>query len=1032
MSGPRPQHRAWPLALGLALAILGLAVAQTLPLARDFTGCIPYTYQPSPGHERFPLIPGDHLQFLYWLWLLADNVLGPSALFSNPYEFSTFITPHGLPGYPNFPFSAAYLAFWPLGMVTAYNCLLLLSYVLGGLCAWALAREVLQDELSALLAGLSFALLPYRAAQVMVGHLYGFVAFMLPFTLWCLERGWRRRSWAWGAAGGLCLVAMAVQDEGHLIFYTALLLGLYVPIGLLLRAEPAAPPAQAAPAPQAGRWPDWAGALGCGLGLGLAAQAGLKPAGAAFTDGLAPVLAAYLLLALALWLLLARLLTAVTMLDLAAARRLLGRGLLPWGLLALHALPFWRGVPYLTRAVVIILGLWSAYLLLPALWRARRLPRLTAGLWRPVLPLLAGLGLAVAWMLHLKLKSQAGSVVGKGRSLAEVRLHSPGLSDLFSSANHNADQLIYLGLPVMALALVAILLLVFTRPGRLAQAGRAALWIFLGLLTALLSLGPSLPQVPVYEFLYRYLPFFNYPRVTGRLALFAALFLALAAGWALRRICAGLRGRRTARWAVALGLMAAVAWDTWPATPPGLCLIPPDGRVETAIRETLPTGPAAPARLLGLPIWPGDSHQSSVYELLISRTRALVVNGYSPWTPRAYVERIFQPLYSLDFGQVTPEALDTLRELRVRQVVFYEDQQVYTRKVSPFPPELARRRLIAAGLLRPMAQEGQAFLLGINPDAGPAGEAAARAEVSPVTVLFEAENLHRQTGRLVDDPAASGWGLMFKAQAAPMAPLGPRNPRAGGNVASAKAGLDAPGFLCFGPYQAFPPGDYLARFRLRRGGGSESPGRVEIAADQGRVLVASAELATELLPADGAWHDLALPFSLAEPQRLETRVWYSGADDLSADVVLVNFAGQERPAAFYPAAKLWRQTGDLEPDARVPGGWAAVARAGYHPPVYLMHGPQQTYPPGRYRARFRLAAEGDNPPQAELAEVVVACDLGRRPLGHVLVRGADLTADYRDVNVDFSLDRRAELGLRVLYRGGGSLKVAGVAVETLP
>jgi len=62
--------------------------------------------------------------------------------------------------------------------------------------------------------------------------------------------------------------------------------------------------------------------------------------------------------------------------------------------------------------------------------------------------------------------------------------------------------------------------------------------------------------------------------------------------------------------------VAAIAWDSWPATPPGLCLLPPDGRVEATIRQTLPTGPAAPARLLGLPIWPGDSHQSSVYELL--------------------------------------------------------------------------------------------------------------------------------------------------------------------------------------------------------------------------------------------------------------------------------------------------------------------------------------------------------------------------------------------------------------------------------
>ena len=63
--------------------------------------------------------------------------------------------------------------------------------------------------------------------------------------------------------------------------------------------------------------------------------------------------------------------------------------------------------------------------------------------------------------------------------------------------------------------------------------------------------------------------------------------------------------------------------------------------------------------------------------------------------------------------------------------------------------------------------------------------------------------------------------------------------------------------------------------------------------------------------------------------------------------------------------------------------------------------------------------------------LVVAGDLGRRPLGHLLVRGADLGAAYRELPLEFTVSRRSELGFRVLYRQGGDIKVAGVSVKRL-
>lgn len=66
-----------------------------------------------------------------------------------------------------------------------------------------------------------------------------------------------------------------------------------------------------------------------------------------------------------------------------------------------------------------------------------------------------------------------------------------------------------------------------------------------------------------------------------------------------------------------------------------------------------------------------------------------------------------------------------------------------------------------------------------------------------------------------------------------------------------------------------------------------------------------------------------------------------------------------------------------------------------------------------------------------MASLVVSTDLGRRLLGLARVRGRDLGAGYRWITVPFELKRSCELGLRVRYEQGGTLRVAGVSVTSL-
>ena len=62
---------------------------------------------------------------------------------------------------------------------------------------------------------------------------------------------------------------------------------------------------------------------------------------------------------------------------------------------------------------------------------------------------------------------------------------------------------------------------------------------------------------------------------------------------------------------------------------------------------------------LGLPLFPGDSHQSSLYEYYMTQSRVPMVNGYSPVVAKPYVEKVFWPLIELNVGEITREDYET-------------------------------------------------------------------------------------------------------------------------------------------------------------------------------------------------------------------------------------------------------------------------------------------------------------------------------------------------------------------------------------
>lgn len=995
---PRPSaSRGEAAAVLLLFCVLGLAF--TYPLVRDFSSGIPYVRFPAPGAEVKRMEPGDTLQLYYWFWLMKDNLTGGSRLFTNPYEFDvTPVLPPQRYGFYQFPLSLLFVGLSPLGGAVAYNGMVILSFGLAACAMYLLVRLYTERRGAALVAALIFALAPFRLGQLLGGHSNGFLFFLVPVTLWCYETGLRRRGVAFGVLAGLCLVSLALTDF-HLLYYLVLFsAGYWVTRGIEALDLP------------------WTGALSAlrraarsprssALALAAAGVAGavsglvlLRRAAPAWQVLLAVGAAAMAVGAVWLVSALLRLAhepeTAGSPAPAGALRRA-GFTLAPLLLLAFYALHAVADVPRLGRLLLVVALAGVALLQLPDLlglvWRrrARLLP-----LVRVLLPVTAAILLSAGYVFSLRSAVMTGSFTATGgRPYALIARNAPSVSDLFHARNPDDERAIYVGILPGLLALLGL------TGWRQEPRARGTLLLYgAGFLLALtLSLGPSLdPVLPLYRLLYTYLPYFNYPRSPARLMVVTFTALAVLAGLALRRLPAGSRWARAAVPAIALG----TALEYAPFQPVGITRLDPANPLYGTVGREVGDG-----RFLAIPLFPGDSHQSSVYQFYVTTTRAKMVNGYNPLVSRSYVEGIFDRLVNLNLGEIRPREYELLKALRVRFLVVHEE--LFFWKVSPFPGSLTVRNLQASPYLAFRGKVGDRSLFEVR--AAPEGAAPRFGLGSPVGVLHELEEFGRRSGREVGDPEASN-----------------------GRALVVQEGRDGPGYVALGLAPFYPTGTYLAAFRLKLEGRrpTGTVAVIDVTAERGRQTLARRELAGADFREPGAYEEFDLVWALEAPSRVEFRINYRGQGRLWADRVYVSFLDQRAPAPAYEAEELLRQSGEVRGDPDASGGLAVYVPAG-SADTYPAMGPYRRYPPGRYEAAFRVKLDAAVPATGEVAVLDVSADRGRRQLTARAVTPGSLSPPgrYHEIRLPFSVDRAAVLEFRVLHRGRAGLWIDRVTVR---
>ena len=215
---------------GPALVVAALSLAAGLvvsrPLPAEIARGLPVGARQLSELAVLTRVPADTLQLYYQLWLVRDGLLGPTPLFTDPYQFRVDGARWNLPQ-TFLPLSLPFTALSVFGGHAAYNLLVLLSFPAAGLAAYGLARRLTGDAAAAVVAGVGFALVPARTGPLFGGHPAGFAMALVPAMLWGLDVALRDGRLAGGASGGGALLALAMLEPQ----YTYLAVGLAVSDG---------------------------------------------------------------------------------------------------------------------------------------------------------------------------------------------------------------------------------------------------------------------------------------------------------------------------------------------------------------------------------------------------------------------------------------------------------------------------------------------------------------------------------------------------------------------------------------------------------------------------------------------------------------------------------------------------------------------------------------------------------------------------------------------------------------------------------
>lgn len=207
-------------ALAVTLAVWALF---SWPLPRYVGSAIPSSACNIEKDNIRMMIPGDHLQMLYQLWIAADTFKGGTPWFHDIYEFNTgddadrfFRSTYYL------PFSVFFLVgSWFGGQAGGYNFAAFMTLFLTYFFTWMLIRRFTHDNWLSGVAAVLSIIFPFRWITMLDGSPTGLALMWTPIIYWALDiMISERKMWA-GALAGAGLF-MSEWGDTHVFFFNVL------------------------------------------------------------------------------------------------------------------------------------------------------------------------------------------------------------------------------------------------------------------------------------------------------------------------------------------------------------------------------------------------------------------------------------------------------------------------------------------------------------------------------------------------------------------------------------------------------------------------------------------------------------------------------------------------------------------------------------------------------------------------------------------------------------------------------------------
>jgi hypothetical protein len=546
--------------------------------------------------------------------------------------------------------------------------------------------------------------------------------------------------------------------------------------------------------------------------------------------------------------------------------------------------------------------------------------------WYRVFPGLLLFLFCLARFYQWKKIALAGSEMSRGRSWDEVGVFSPFPTG-FLRGGPGCNDAIFVGIAASLALTYAVCRLAIPavrrrRPG-FKKGG--LLLILLAALTVAgcLAVGVHGPWGGgVLKLAREHLPNYAMIRQPFKIAGVIPLWLGwlLAVGFSIRAD-EGRMSRRFAR-GVAVACLAGMAAEVLASYSATICLLEPtQAAYDRVAREAAAEG-AAPGHVLVVPLWPGDSADTTVPLYFCQKYDLRTINGYSPVIGTNYFELVYRRLASVNQGVLADDQIDYLLERDIRFLLVHEN--LYPEKVGPFPVSELFRNLKSNPRIQFLTQAGPVHAYRLLPQAEAVPAPARPPRGFPAAFPARRWEAEKQTGAggfVVADEAASR-GAYWQAAKGDSGPV--------------------PGFATR-PTRVAPLDDLCWWVRIR------GAGRVTLRTRLGETVAAEQDM--DFANPEWDWKVIAIPTpAVFENVQLDVSV---AQGDMHVDLVLL-VAGswpREWPAdgLRIPAASLFHAGYVDETNMSV------VLRRDHDPDDEVVYGPGLPLPIGHYAVEIDYA-----------------------------------------------------------------------------